>query len=133
MSKTVAKIFGVIIILFVIATFVIPNMILPFSPFIAILLGILVMFTPLTSSGGQQIYGQTYPAGRGFREGFFAHVRRWFFGAYMVFAGIDAFLFTPLLPYVGIDQTIGKIIFGAIGLIYLVAASKHRNYQIVSA
>ncbi len=136
MSKWVSRIYGILIILVALDAMIFGILPQALLPFIVILLGILIFFTPIGGPNNPQMpgYGQNYSPYS--RESIVAKIRRRVFGVYMVLAGILSFtglLNFPFGAYASVYIFSGQLIILLIGVISLLTSfGKTRNMQISS-
>lgn len=96
------------------------------TPFAVILLGVLVLLTPIASIKrlqGQYVLSPRAP---------FQLIRRWIFGLFLVFMGIVSFVgsLESSFPYVAVSSASGQLILLGIGVIYFFAAfARMRNVE----
>ena len=129
MGRGTSIIFGILLVLVAIDTMITHIIPLTFLPFAVIVLGVLVLMTPLVSPNlvqGREVLSPRAP---------FQFIRRWIFGLVIVVMGLVPLIsaLETQLPYLSVDSTLGDFILLGIGAVYLLASfAKTRNVEIAT-
>ena len=129
MSKLITFIYGLLIVLVPISAWL--GFFSEFLPYILILLGAVVFFTPIISHAR----GVPPLAPNRQRVGLVNFIRRRIFGLYLFFVGIISAtgIFEEWTANISVYSTSGQLILLVIGLIYFVASfSRTRTMKVAS-